>query len=70
MRKYYSVYNAKSPKQDSKRFNSIVKTINIADLGIIYRQYAVTSLKTATDVRLLRKIFVDLLQGLCLSVTL
>ena len=29
-------YNAESPKQGSKRFNSIVKTINIADLGIIY----------------------------------
>ena len=29
-------YNAESPKQGSKRFNYIVKTINIADLGIIY----------------------------------
>ena len=29
-------YNAESPKQDRKRFNFIVKTINIADLGIIY----------------------------------
>ena len=29
-------YNAESPKQGSKRFNSIVKTINIVDLGIIY----------------------------------
>ena len=29
-------YNAESTKQASKRFNSIVKTINIADLGIIY----------------------------------
>ena len=29
-------YNAESPKQGRKRFNSIVKTINIADLGIIY----------------------------------
>ena len=29
-------YNAKSPKQGSKRFNSIVKTKYIADLGIIY----------------------------------
>ena len=33
---YMSKYNAESPKQGSKRFNSIVKTINIADLGIIY----------------------------------
>ena len=31
-----SEYNAESPKQGRKRFNSIVKTINIADLGIIY----------------------------------
>ena len=29
-------YNAQISKQGSKRFNSIVKTINIADLGIIY----------------------------------
>ena len=29
-------YNAESPKQDSKRFNSITKRIYISDLGIIY----------------------------------
>ena len=29
-------YNAASPKQGSKRFNYILKTISIADLGIIY----------------------------------
>ena len=33
---YMCEYNDESPKQDRKRFNSIVKTINIADLGIIY----------------------------------
>ena len=33
---YMREYNAESPKQGRKRFNSIVKTINIADLGIIY----------------------------------
>ena len=33
---YMREYNAESPKQDRKRFNFIVKTINIADLGIIY----------------------------------
>ena len=30
------VYNAESPKQDSRRFNSIVKTKYIDDLGIVY----------------------------------
>ena len=29
-------YNAESPKQGSKRFNYIVKTINIVNLSIIY----------------------------------
>ena len=29
-------YNAESPKQDSKRFNSITKTIHFAHLGILY----------------------------------
>ena len=29
-------YNAESPKQDRKRFNSIVKTIHISYLPIIY----------------------------------
>ena len=29
-------YNAKSPKQGRRRFNSIVKTIHIANLGIVY----------------------------------
>ena len=29
-------YNAESPKQGKKRFNSFVKTTNIAYLGIIY----------------------------------
>ena len=33
---YIRKYNAESPKQGSKRFNSAVKTINIANLGIIY----------------------------------
>ena len=33
---YMREYNAESPKQGRKRFNSIVKTINIAYLGIIY----------------------------------
>ena len=33
---YMREYNAESPKQGRKRFNYIVKTINIADLGIIY----------------------------------
>ena len=33
---YMCEYNAESPKQDRKRFNSIVMTINIAELGIIY----------------------------------
>ena len=33
---YMREYNAERPKQGSKRFNCIVKTINIADLGIIY----------------------------------
>ena len=33
---YMREYNAKSPKQGRKRFNSIVKTIDIADLGIVY----------------------------------
>ena len=33
---YMRKYKAESPKQGSKRFNSIVKTINIGDLGIIY----------------------------------
>ena len=33
---YMRKYNAESTKQGSKRFNSIVKTINIANLGIIY----------------------------------
>ena len=37
-------YNAESPKQGRKRFNSIVKTINIADLGIIYLWSAITQL--------------------------
>ena len=32
----YFKYNAESPKQGSKRFNSNVKTINIVPLGIIY----------------------------------
>ena len=39
-------YNAESPKQGSKRFNSIVKTINIADLGIIYLCVVRTALIT------------------------
>ena len=30
------VYNAKSPKQGSKRFNSITKTTHFADLGTIF----------------------------------
>ena len=30
------VYNDESPKQDSRRFNSIVKTNYIEDLGIAY----------------------------------
>ena len=30
------VYNTKSPKQDSRRVNSIVKTKYIDDLGIVY----------------------------------
>ena len=30
------VYNAESPKQDSRRFNSIVKTKYIDNLGIVY----------------------------------
>ena len=29
-------YNAESPKQGSKRFNSITKTIHFAHLGIIF----------------------------------
>ena len=29
-------YNVKSPKQGRNRFNSIVKMINVANLGIIY----------------------------------
>ena len=29
-------YNAKSPKQDSKVFNSITKTIQFAHLGILF----------------------------------
>ena len=29
-------YNAESPKQGSRRFNSIVKTKYIDDLGIVY----------------------------------
>ena len=33
---YMHKYNAESPKQGSKRFNSIVKVKYIADLGIIY----------------------------------
>ena len=33
--------NAESPKQGSKRFNYNAKTKYIADLGIIYLQYAV-----------------------------
>ena len=33
---YMREYNAESPKQGRKMFNYIVKTINIADLGIIY----------------------------------
>ena len=32
-------YNAESPKQGSRRFNSIVKTKYIADLGIVYLWY-------------------------------
>ena len=32
----YAQVQCESPKQDSKRFNSIVKTINIGYLGIIY----------------------------------
>ena len=31
-----SNYNAESPKQDSKRFNSITKTIHFAHLGILF----------------------------------
>ena len=34
--KYMRKYNAESPKQDRKRFNYIMKTINIANLDIIY----------------------------------
>ena len=33
---YMRKYNAESPKQGSRRFNSIVKTKYIADLGIVY----------------------------------
>ena len=33
---YMRAYNAESPKQDSKRFNSNAKTKYIANLGIIY----------------------------------
>ena len=33
---YMRKYNAESPKQGNKRFNYIVKTINIANLGMIY----------------------------------
>ena len=29
-------YNAESPKQSSKRFNSIMKTIHFAHLGILF----------------------------------
>ena len=29
-------YNAKTPKQDSKRFNFITKTIHFAHLGILF----------------------------------
>ena len=29
-------YNAKTPKQDSKRFNFITKTIHFAHLGTVY----------------------------------
>ena len=31
----FSKYSAESPKQDSKRFNSITKTIHSAHLGIL-----------------------------------
>ena len=31
-----STYNAKSPKQGIKRFNSIKKTIHFANLGILF----------------------------------
>ena len=34
-------YNAESPKQGSRRFNSIVKTKYIDDLGIVYLCYMV-----------------------------
>ena len=33
---YMHKYNAESLKQGSERFNSIVKTFNIADLCIVY----------------------------------
>ena len=36
MFQYMRKYNAESPKQGSKRFNSIVKTKYIDDLGIVY----------------------------------
>ena len=29
-------YNAENPKQDSKRFNSITKTIHFAYLGLLF----------------------------------
>ena len=39
-------YNAESPKQGSKSFNSIVKTINIADMCIIHLWYTVMVYRT------------------------
>ena len=35
-------YNAESPKHGSRRFNSIVKTNYIDDLGIVYLSYCLT----------------------------
>ena len=51
-------YNAESPKQGSRRFNSIVKTKYIADLGIVY--LCQTQRQLSNRFRLLfKRIFID-----------